>query len=184
MGKWLNADGLYVKLGTDEGARTTGGMHRSPANGGDTVFEFEVLLTDLNTSTPTIVADNVVLPKNSQIISCEIINEVAATSGGSATLDVGLIRLDRSTEIDYNGIVAAAALSTFNSVGETNTIKFGSTGAGALMGALSDGTYPGLFVCQAGTAVFTAGRVTIRVVIRPNFLITNPTNTTSDTTTA
>lgn len=166
MGTWKNSDNLFVKLGTSEAASldTTKGAagELKDGIGGVRVTEVVIDLTDLNTSTPIIINDAAIFPKNARIEEVELVTTTAATSGGSATLDVGLIQnSDRTTEIDYNGFIAAAALATFNSAGERLNLTVGSTGAGALIGTTN--ATVGLLVAQAGTAVFTAGVVRVRV---------------------
>jgi hypothetical protein len=159
MGSWMNDDGLYVKFGTDEAAVTKAG--EVPTAGSERWIEVDVTLTDLSTSAETILSDTLIVPKNARIEEIQVVPTTAATSGGSATLDIGLIRTDRETELDYDGFVAAAALSTFNAVGERLTLVAGSTAAGALIGtSLAN---PGLLTAGAGTAVFTAGVVKVRV---------------------
>lgn len=165
MGKWLNQDGLYIKLGADEAASqdplvqpagdyNTGGNPLS-------VSEVVIDLKDLSTSTQLVLNDVLNFPKNAFVEEVEVEVQVGATSGGSATLDVGLIRTDRTTELDYDGFVAAAAAATIDTAGKRLNLIKGSTGAGALIGTAT--ANPGLFVAKAGTAVFTAGQVRVRV---------------------
>ena len=132
---WLNSDGLYIKFGQEEGVSTKGGTY-GDVEAGQHVVEFTIDLTALTTSAETILSDTTLIPKGYQLTKVELVNTVAATSGGSATLDVGFIRAsDRSTAVDADGAIAAAALSTFNTKGETVTYTVGSTGAGALIAA-------------------------------------------------
>jgi hypothetical protein len=159
MGTWLNSDGLYQKFGVDEATATKAG--EVPTAGSERWIEVDITLTDLNTSTDVILSDTVTVPKNARIEEIQVVPTTAATSGGSATLDVGVVRTDRSTALDSDGFVAAAALSTFNAVGERLTLVAGSTAAGALIGTSLANA--GLLVAKAGTAVFTAGVVKIRV---------------------
>lgn len=164
MGKWLNGDGLYIKLGADEAASvdTTKGPAGEYLTYGDKrVTEVLIDLVGLNTSTDVIINDVAIFPKNARIEEIELVTQTAATSGGSATLDVGLVRTDRSSALDSDGFVAAAALATFNAAGERLNLIVGSTGAGALVGTTI--ANPGLLVAKAGTAVFTAGVVRVRV---------------------
>lgn len=157
---WMNSDGLYKKYGTD--AATVNNCGEYVTTGPQRMIEVTISdLTALGSSAaPTIVSDQTFFPKM-RIEKVEIINTTAATSGGSATLSIGLIRTDRTTEIDYDGFVAQAALSTFNTAGETNSMTVGSTAAGALLGTTT--TNPGYIVAYYGTAVFTAGAVKVRI---------------------
>lgn len=166
MGTWKNSDNLFVKLGVSEAASqdTTKGAagEYKDGVGGARITEVVLDLTDLNTSTSIIINDVAFLPDNARIEEVELVTTTAATSGGAATLDVGLIKnADRSTAIDEDGLIAAAAIATFNAAGERLNLVVGSTGAGAMIGTTN--TFPGLLVAKAGTATFTAGVVRIRV---------------------
>lgn len=159
MGTWMNSDGLYIKLGTDEATTAKGGEYSTL--GPKRIDEVKITLTDLNTSTQVILLDYAAVPKNARIEEVEVEVETAATSGGSATLDVGLIRYDRTTELDYDGFVAAAAVATLNTAGKRLNLINGSTAAGALIGTTLANA--GYFVAKAGTAVFTAGVLKVRI---------------------
>lgn len=163
---WLNNDGLLVKTGFEGGTSIKGGhVHIGSAQ---SILEFQLSLTPL-TTTGTIVGNGTidastngfVLPRGARIESVEIINDVAATSGGSATLNIGVMALDRSTQTDDDGLVAALALASFNAVGETALLTAGSTGAGALVGTVLASA--GIVTAKYATAAFTAGQVTVRV---------------------
>lgn len=166
MGTWKNSDNLFVKLGLSEAAsldttKGAAGEHKDGI-GGVRVTEVVLDLTDLNTSTDIIINDTAIFPKNARIEEVEVEVVTAATSGGAATLDVGFIQnADRSTDIDQNGLVAAAALATINTAGKRLNLINGSTAAGALIGTTT--TLAGLFTAKAGTAVFTAGVLRLRV---------------------
>lgn len=163
MGTWMNNDGLYIKFGATEGAAGTSGAFEDGV-AGQTVVELNIGdLTDLGTAA-AIQDDNVFIPAGYTVTKVELINTTAATSGGSAVLNVGLIRKDRSTELDYDGLIAAGALATFNALGETVTYTAGSTGAGALVGTVL--VYPGYLTADYDTAAFTAGAVKIRVYLQ------------------
>lgn len=157
-GTWTNSDGLLVKFNSTAGTVGTGGEYEM--DGPLRVTEVKISLTGLATSA-AVLDQHVIIPSGARIERIELINETAATSGGSAALNVGLQRLDRSTELDYDGLVAAAALSTFNSAGEYNSITPGGTAAGALMGTTL--SYPGVITADYDTAAFTAGKVIVRV---------------------
>ena len=95
----------------------------------------------------------------------ETVVEAVATSGGAAALNVGLVRLDNTTPIDVDGLVAAAALTTLDTLGEK------TAGAGALVGTVL--TNPGKIVADYDTAAYTAGTVLVRV----KFYVPTPTAT-------
>lgn len=197
MGKWLNADGLYVKLGTDEGARTTGGMYATPSAGGMSVVEYDIDLTQLtSTAGGYIPADNVLIPANSYIQAVEIDVLTAATSGGSATFDAGLCKVRSSLsgtagtgaaptdEIDFDGLLSLitvaslAAKTNFRITGNQESPSIGGT-VGALVGT-TIGASPGHLCLNYTTAAFTAGRIIIRVIYRPNYAVVSNSNTTAD----
>ena len=163
MGLWRNSDGLYVKIGTTEAEIVRGGELQS--YGAKQSIEQVIDLTTLGSSS-ALLADSypgVVIPKDFFFTEVEVINEVAATSGGSATLNLGLVRItDASTEIDNDGLLVAAPLADYNAAGETKLYQIGVTGVGALIGTAT--SYAGYLVADYDTAAFTAGR--IKVIIR------------------
>jgi len=159
MGTWTNSDGLYIKYGETEVTAKAAGEYMTM--GGMHVVEIELPLTSLSTSAAYYASDTVTIPDGARIEEVEVISETAATSTGAATLDVGLIDQDRSTALDANGLVAALALSAINADGEKNVIRIGSTSVGALVGTTLTNT--GLIIAQAGTAVYTAGHVIVRI---------------------
>lgn len=158
MGVWVNNDGLRIKLGTSEAAVTRGGEVN--VLGEKRVFEVRFALTPLAT-TEAVQAYGVYVPAGFYVEEVEVEVNVAATSGGSATLDIGLIRQDLSTTYDDDGLVAAAALSTINTAGKRLNLIAGSTAAGALIGTTLANT--GVITASYNTAAFTAGEVTLRV---------------------
>lgn len=155
---WTNGDGLYVKFGQNEA--TVGTVGEYDTKGLERVVEAVITLTSLGTAAARL-DETVTIPSGVRISKIKVINETAATSGGSATLNVGLQRNDRSTELDYDGLIAAAALATFNAAGETIEITNGSTGAGALVGTTT--AYPGYLTADYDTAAFTAGKIRVQV---------------------
>lgn len=165
MAVFKNADNLAVKYGRDEAASqdtTKGAAGETRMSGDRRETIVYVDLVDLNTSTSIIINDVAIFPANARIEEVEVEVVTAATSGGSATLDVGLIKnSDRSTAIDADGIVKAAALATIDAAGKRLNLIVGSTAAGDQIGTTN--AYPGLFTAKAGTAVFTAGLLRVRV---------------------
>jgi hypothetical protein len=166
MGKWLNADGLYIKWGTDEAEHGTSGAYADIV-AGTHIVEAVIDLTKLSTSAQTILDDNARIPKNYRLDKVEYVVDTAATSGGAATLDVGFVSAaDRSTEVDHDGALAAVALSAINAVGNSADVRKGGTGAGAKVGATVSTSAVSLLVAKAGTAAFTAGKVRVRFFLR------------------
>lgn len=162
---YLNADGLWIKVDGEEGITQKGG-HYAEVGSTPGLAELVIDFGDV-TASPAIPgastrgALGIQIPGGVRITEVELITETAVTSGGSATLDVGLIRYDRSTELDYDGLVAALALASFNAAGETVVLRVGSTSAGALIGTTL--ANPGIMTVNYATASLTAGKVKIRV---------------------
>lgn len=157
---WYNSDGLYIKFGTEgDTSSVQAGEYRT--NGPQRMVELVIpAMTALGTAA-AIQNDACRLPKNARIEKVEIVTTTACTSGGSAVLNIGLQRTDRSTELDYDGLVAAAAIATFNAAGETVSITAGGTAAGALLGTTL--AYNGYLTADYDTAAFTAGAIKVRV---------------------
>lgn len=83
----------------------------------------------------------------------------AATSGGSATLDIGTAKVD-GTVIDENGLVAAATVASLAAVGDR------VVGAGAQIG-VDSGAFDLYLTAQFNTAAFTAGQVRLIIAYSP-----------------
>lgn len=161
MGTWMNNDGLFIKYGDDEGRAGRGGQYADSGEPGQNVVELDITLTSLGTAA-AIQSDVAFIPSGARITKVEIYTTTAATSGGSAVLNIGLQRRDRSTELDYDGLIAAAALATFNAVGETVAVNTaGQTAVGALVGTTLSNS--GYITADYDTAAFTAGVVKVRV---------------------
>ena len=167
MGTWMNSDGLYVKYGTSEGVSTFKAGEYEDTIAGMTILEITVPLTSL-TETETILSDAVFIPANAFINWVETVAIVGAATG--VAIDVGLIARDRSTAIDYDGLLAAAPTSNMNTAGETSryqvavTIPTGLTGTGALVGTEVTTAGGGYVSASRTTATaFTAGTIKIRI---------------------
>lgn len=171
MGTWMNDDGLYIKYGTSEGSSThRGGEYRDGVSG-MRIVEVTLLLASL-TQTETIVNDVIKLPENAFICWVETETLVAAATG--TAIDVGTIRYDRTTQGDYDGLLAAAPIANMNSAGEVSryqvavTIPTGLTGTGALVGTeLSSTTCGYISASMTDATAFTAGKIRLRVAYIP-----------------
>lgn len=159
MGTWMNNDGLYIKYGTDEATAGKAGAY-GDVESGQHVVEANITLTGLGTSA-AIVDDNVFIPAGVFITRVEIVATTAATSGGSAVLNLGLQRRDRSTELDYDGFVAAAPVADFGAAGNTVAYTQGSDEHGALIGTTLANS--GYLTADYDTAAFTAGVLKVRI---------------------
>lgn len=159
MPVWLNTDGLFIKTGRDEGFSLRGGS--ISVAGPLEVIEFDLNLTEL-TSTATILIDSLRIPRGARIERVEVVNETAATSGGAAVLDLGVVQEDRSTGAVPLGLVSGLALASINApAGRVNNLTTGVTSAGSLVGTTL--AAQGLITGRFTTAAFTAGRVVVRV---------------------
>lgn len=149
MGTWTNADGLYVKFGVSEHNLAKGGAKNT---GGNVYNELkvEVNYDDLAaTGTETILEDGVGIPDGAHLKSAEFYVEEAFV-GATATLTLGVIARDRTTEVDADGIDVTIAVTAIDAVGDTIACD------GDLIGTtMATG---GLITATEGTAAFTAGK--------------------------
>jgi hypothetical protein len=152
---WLNSDGLYLKYGTSKAATSAGGEFSN--RGLLREISFTLDLTTL-TAGSAIICDAAFAPKV-RWQEVEIITQTAAT-GATATLNLSLVKTDRTTAI--GNLVTGAAIATFATVGTKLVINAGGTGAGALLGTTT--TDVGYFAADFDTTAFTAGvlKITVR----------------------
>lgn len=164
MAGWLNDDELYWKFGTDRATPANGGEYN--VLGGEHWVEFDLDLTTLSNITDIatekgIINDVVSLPKEVRVVKVEVL-VLTASAGANANLNLGLVRFDRSTAIDADGLLAAADAWHTAAAGTKTVYEEGTTEAGALLGD-DVGANPGLFTAHYDTGAFTAGLVKIRV---------------------
>lgn len=163
MGTWMDADGLYHKYGTTKTTPNTAGEYE----GDGLIREIEVTITLAGlTQVEVIQSDQTFVPSGARIQSIELMTKTAGATG--TAIDVGLTRLDRTTELDYNGFLAAAPLAIFDLAGErtvftaASTVPASATGTGALIGTtLSNPGY--ISASQTDATSFTAGVVVVTV---------------------
>lgn len=177
---WLNNDGLYIKHGTEKGhSLVDAGDYKTFQPSGESVLELEINLAELTTA-EQILSDVIWLPQNSQILWVKSVAEVVGVTGTS--IDLGLIRSDRSTEHDYDGLLAAFPLTNnYDAVGdtvvftETQTIPTGVTGTGALIGTILPTTSLKYYLSAsyAAGSAFTDGRLKISIGYVPAVLADN-----------
>lgn len=158
MAAWTNSDGLIVRLGTTEAEVTRGGMLDT---NGDLVWEFVIDLANLGSASAVLEdTQDIVFPSSFMCTQVEVINETAAT-GTNATLNLGLLRQDRSTTYTAAGFLSAAPRTDWDAVGETLVYRVGTSGAGAFLGVPL--VNAGVLCADYDTAAFTAGRVRVRI---------------------
>ncbi len=152
---WTNSDGLVVFF-SGESRSFQGGEY--PGAGPYRTIEIEVDLAGL-TGTPTSFGDPwVIIPRNSFIESIEVIAETAAVGG--TNIDLGLVRRDNTTEIDYDGLLVDFVTASMTPAGKKTIVTVGSTSAGALVG--TETAYPGYLTLNA-SGTYSAGHLVIRV---------------------
>lgn len=156
---WINNDGLRIKFGAEEGQAGAGGEYVT--TGPQRMVELTIADMTALGANAAVQEHHVVIPKGARIEKVETITVTAITSGGAAALNVGLVKADRSTELDFDGLIAAAAIATINAAGGSQSLVVGSTGAGALIGTtLAEN---GILTADYDTAAYTAGKLVIRV---------------------
>lgn len=155
---WLDNGGLYQKYGIDQTIAKKGGEYRT--NGKEREIEFYLNLAEL-TETETVIDDNLFMPAGVKITEVEILVETAAATG--VAIDVGFIRTDRTTEIDYDGVLAAFVTATMT-IGNKVVLRKGGTQAGAMVGSGVATANVGHITASRTTATaFTAGLVKITI---------------------
>lgn len=164
---YLDNSGLYQKYGTEQTVTQAGGEYKTFAELREVEIKINLAtLGTANTPAPVVTgADNIFFPAGMLIEQVEIVIDAAATSGGSATLDIGLIRTDRVTEVDYQAFVKGYTLATGTAGSKTTLIK-GSAFAGDLLGTGTATANVGYITANANVAVFTAGIATVRIKYR------------------
>lgn len=164
---WINSDGLLVGFGTELAKAGTGGEFHW--TGPFVQHEFDINFANLapfGTITPlsfTVRIQNGIL-----LTSAELETVVPFTSGGSPTLDIGLVDEDATTtdSYDIDGIDAAIAMTAIDTVGETVTCD------GALINTIlaNSGNKKSLVAVRVNTANYTAGRAKLRF----NYFVPTP----------
>ena len=146
---WYNDDGLFVRFGTEKTEVTLGG--ESSTDGMERKITVDLNYNDFGAVAAEKIVEGVVIPDGAVLKSAEIHVSTAFTSGGSATLTLGLIDTDRSTAYDADGIDATVAVAAL-SAGATITCD------GAVVGTLISNSGTNVMpTVTVGTAAFTAG---------------------------
>lgn len=152
MASWTNSDGLTMYYGPEEvtASKTGEFMFRDK----NRITEAKIVGTELNAfGTITYLNRNVSLDVGEIIERVELYVDTAFTSGGAATLDVGLYRTS-GVAYDDNGFIEAQAVAGLTK---------GATIVGA--GELINDTllYKSILVCRVNVANFTAGAARLRI---------------------
>lgn len=162
--EWLNPDGLLVKFGTDRGREERGGEY-SRLSDGQHMVSFMLDLAGLPTAASgneQIQMDYVTIPNGAFITKVRVTVIEEPTTSGAPNLDLGLVDQDRSTEIDFNGLLAAAdAFEAGTDIGVIVEYDTATTESGALMGTQITNT--GLITASADTADWTDGTLKVDI---------------------
>lgn len=158
---WMNGDNLYIKFGTAEGTVAVGGQYLQDT-GAYRIVELTLTGTSLTTGA-AIVHDTITIPKNARIDKVEVVaTTLMDSSGNGAKLNVGLIKAsDRTTEVDYDGLVAALPEASMDPAGDYQTIDVNHSYKGALIGTTT--AYKSLITADWDTEAFTAGVAKVRI---------------------
>lgn len=152
-----NKDGLMIKYGTAKAVPKRAGEY--DFDGAVHQVEIKLDLVDL-TQTETILDDLVLLPKGAIIQEVEVLATTAAATG--TAVDLGLIKADRTTEYDYNGILAAIPAASMDTGDFTRFSEGVGTYNGAVLGVpLTETAY--ISASMTDATAFTAGKVQIRL---------------------
>jgi hypothetical protein len=157
---WFDNSGLFQVYGVDQATTENGGEYKTFGE----LREIEISLT-LNATnfafgaTNYIPFDNIFVPAGVRIQEVETFVETAG-AGATATLDVGLMRTDRSTVTSATGLVAGKTVASMTA-GEKVVLTVGSTFAGALIGTTTANV--NYITVRVNTANFTAGVIKVRV---------------------
>ena len=164
---WTNSDGLNVRFGLEKATAhaegrlsTMGDVHEHIAQ----ITGTSVTSSDALLSTHPVAG----IPDGSQIVSATIYVTEAFTSGGSATLSIGLWNDDGDGTFSVNdadGIDATVALSALNAIGKQVACDGALVGAGAATLA-GTGDRPLFLSVSYGTAAFTAGKADLVIKYR------------------
>lgn len=156
---WVDNTGLLNKYGTEQTVTSTGGEYVT--TGELREIEVKIDLTAL-TEDETVVNDNIFFPVGMKIEEVEIYVDTAAATGTG--IDIGLVKSsDRTTEIDFDGIVAASLTATLTAGAKLKLIK-GSTSVGALITNGTATTSVGQITCsRTSSTAFTAGVIRVRI---------------------
>lgn len=160
---WMNNDGLYLQDGVEKTVPEVAGDYKT--FGPLREIEVKIDLTTLTTSANTILSNTVFFPKmRIEEVTVEV--QTAATSSSSGTINIGLVKTDRTTELDYDGFVAAEVKGTYDTAGKKITYIAGTSKAGALIGTTL--TEVGYLTAGLATAVYQTGVIYVRIKYRPN----------------
>lgn len=162
--EWVNADGQLVLFGTDKSRPTRAGEY-SRMDDGQHLVSLMIDLATLPTAASgneQIQSNSVTIPNGAFITKVRVTVIEEPTTAGSPNLDLGLVDQDRSTEIDFNGLLADAdAFENGTDLGLVVEYVKGTTEVGALVGTQITNT--GLITASPSTADWTDGTLKVDI---------------------
>lgn len=169
-GNWLDPDGLYRQYGTTKAVPEVGGDFLR--YGEYRMQEYTIDLTTLTPNGTNIIPSNTTfIPVGVYVESVEIDVELAAVGVG-ALLNIGEINNDRVTVASATGFVNAMTTATMTQ-GAKIILTGGSTFAGGYIGTVAGTPTPtGYLIANSATAVFTQGKIKVRINYRTTTTIT------------
>jgi len=118
---WTNDDGLKIRFGNEQAALIAEG--KPSVKGMEQELVVNIVATDItDVDVAALVYDRVGLPQKAMLVSATLYVDVAFTSAGSPTLDLGLFHDDGDgtfTAEDVDGIDVDIALTALDSIGAT-----------------------------------------------------------------
>jgi hypothetical protein len=158
---WDNEDGLRVKFPGSAATLSRGGERSHGAYHESFVVVELAKLATVSSTNKQIILEDAIFPLGAIVDKVDLIVR-SETAGTNANLNVGFVKTDRSTELDFDGLLAAA--DDFNAgtdVGKVFSYTAGSTEAGVLLGIPL--TAAGILTAHADTADFTDGTIELRL---------------------
>lgn len=163
-GEYVDAQSGLLNLYGADAARTRRTGEYSILADGRHMVAVTVDLSTLPTQASgnkQILDDSVTIPNGAFIEEIDVL-VTKETAGVNANFNLGLVDQDRSTEIDFDGFLAAAdAFNGGTDLGTLTQYVVGTTEAGALIGTKVTNT--GLLVGYPDTGDFTAGVIVVRI---------------------
>jgi hypothetical protein len=159
---WTNSDGLVVGFGTHNEDNNVAAVR----GGTEKCIEVEIDLADLSDtfSATDRKPQEVIIPRGSVIKSAYIQTLVAATSGGSATLDIGTWGTSDAAD-DPDGLVEDVTIAEMTSIGEVHVCDGALISASGQTAVGATSTSDVVLAPSYETAAFTAGRIRLTVEV-------------------
>lgn len=163
-GNWKNSDGLYLEFGTTKAAVDPAGEYKTYGDFREINVRLDLSTLTSSTSAPVIISNNLRFPSGERIARVDLISDTAIT-GTSGTLDIGLIKDDRVTELDFNGLISAYTVAAAATVGTSTSVTAGTTYAGALLGTSIAAADGGGYLTANWNTTQTVGTLNIRIFL-------------------